>query len=113
MSATSKDTIYIDIDEEITGIIDKVRASDGKIVALVLPKRASVLQSIVNMKLLKRSADEAKKHLVLITSEAGLLPLARGRAAALVCPAAAARLLRHRAPPALACAGGGGGPAAG
>ena len=76
MSTTSKDTIYIDIDEEITGIIDKVRASDGKIVALVLPKRASVLQSIVNMKLLKRSADEAKKHLVLITSEAGLLPLA-------------------------------------
>jgi hypothetical protein len=76
MAATSKDTIYIDIDEEITGIIDKVRASDGKVVALVLPKRASVLQSIVNMKLLKRSADETKKNLVLITSEAGLLPLA-------------------------------------
>lgn len=76
MTAPNKDTIYIDIDEEITGIIDKVRSSSGKIVALVLPKRASVLQSIVNMKLLKRSADEAKKHLVLITSEAGLLPLA-------------------------------------
>lgn len=76
MTAANKDTIYIDIDEEITGIIDKVRSSPGKIVALVLPKRASVLQSIVNMKLLKRSADEAKKHLVLITSESGLLPLA-------------------------------------
>ncbi|MDL2341761.1 MAG: hypothetical protein QFB87_01635 [Patescibacteria group bacterium] len=76
MTTANKDTIYIDIDEEITGIIDKVRSSDAKIVALVLPKRASVLQSIVNMKLLKRSADEAKKHLVLITSEAGLLPLA-------------------------------------
>ncbi|HET7320295.1 MAG TPA: hypothetical protein VFI84_01765, partial [Candidatus Saccharimonadales bacterium] len=33
-------------------------------------------QSIVNMKLLKRAADDAKKRLVLITSEAGLLPLA-------------------------------------
>ena len=76
MTTPNKDTIYIDIDEEITGIIDKVRSSSGRIVALVLPKRASVLQSIVNMKLLKRSADEAKKHLVLITSEAGLLPLA-------------------------------------
>lgn len=71
-----KDVIYIDIDDEITVIIDKVRGSGEKIVALVLPKRATVLQSIVNMKLLKRSADEAKKHLVLITSEAGLLPLA-------------------------------------
>ncbi len=71
-----KDTIYIDIDDEITGIIDKMHASDGKVVALVLPKRASVLQSIVNMRLLKRAADEAKKHVVLITAEVGLLPLA-------------------------------------
>jgi hypothetical protein len=76
MADTTKDTIYIDIDDEITGIIDKVRSSNAKILALVLPKRASVFQSIVNMKLLKRSADEAKKHLVLITAEAGLLPLA-------------------------------------
>ncbi len=38
MTSSSKDTIYIDIDEEITGIIDKVRSSEGKIVALVLPK---------------------------------------------------------------------------
>ncbi len=75
-TSSGKDTIYIDIDDEITTIIDKVRGSHEKIVALVLPKRATVLQSIVNMKLLKRTADEAKKHLVLITSEAGLLPLA-------------------------------------
>lgn len=72
----SKDVIYIDADEEITGVIDKVRSAKRQIVALVLPKRATVLQSIVNMKLLKRTADEAKKHVVLITSEEGLLPLA-------------------------------------
>ena len=72
----NKDTIYIDIDDEITAIIDKVQNSGNKIVALVLPKRATVLQSIVNMKLLKRSAETAKKQVVLITSEAGLLPLA-------------------------------------
>ena len=76
MAAADKDTIYIDIDDEITGIIDKLRTSDSKLVALVLPKRASVFQSIVNMKLLKRAADDSKKNLVLITSEAGLLPLA-------------------------------------
>src|ERR1700712_4403491 len=76
MAANDKDTIYIDIDDEITGIIDKLQASNGKVVALVLPKRAAVFQSIVNMKLLKRSADNEKKNLVLITSEAGLLPLA-------------------------------------
>lgn len=76
MAEPKKDTIYVDIDDEITGIIDKVRGSSGKVTALVLPKRAGVFQSIVNMKLLKRAADEADKNLVLITGEAGLLPLA-------------------------------------
>lgn len=76
MADTSKDTIYIDIDDEITAIIEKVRASKQKIVALVLPKRATTLQSIVNMKLLKRTGEETGKRIVLITSEAGLIPLA-------------------------------------
>ncbi len=74
--ADNKETIYVDVDDEITVIIDKVKAANARVLALVLPKRASVLQSIVNMKLLKRSADNEKKNLVLITSEAGLLPLA-------------------------------------
>ena len=71
-----KETIYVDVDDEITAVIDKVAAAKGKIVALVLPKRCPVLQSVVNMKLLKRTADNADKNLVLVTSEAGLMPLA-------------------------------------
>lgn len=71
-----KDTIYIDVDEEITGIVSKIQSSPKDIVALVLPKRASVLQSIVNMKLIKRTADQNDKKVVLITSESRLLPLA-------------------------------------
>jgi len=73
---TGKETIYVDVDDEITAIIDKVQDAKGKVIALVLPKRAPVLQSIVNMKLLKRSAETADKNLVLITTEAGLMPLA-------------------------------------
>ncbi len=76
MTKDPKDTIYIDVDDEITTIIDKLQSSPKKIVALVLPKRAAVFQSIVNMKLLKRTADNTKKHVVLITSEAAILPLA-------------------------------------
>ncbi|HET9850483.1 MAG TPA: hypothetical protein VFP35_02555 [Candidatus Saccharimonadales bacterium] len=75
-SPPGKDTIYVDVDDEITSIIDKVEGAKAKIVALVLPKRASALQSIVNMRLLKRSADNADKNVVLITSEAAILPLA-------------------------------------
>ena len=73
---TDKDVLYVDVDDDITTIIDKVRSSGGKVVALVLPKRATVFQSVVNMKLLKRSAEGAKKHLVLVTTEPTLLPLA-------------------------------------
>ncbi|MGH7142308.1 MAG: hypothetical protein ACREF5_02455 [Candidatus Saccharimonadales bacterium] len=71
-----KDVLYIDVDDDITTIIDKVRSSEGRVVALVLPKRATVLQSIVNMKLLKRSAESAKKHAVLVTTEPSIMPLA-------------------------------------
>jgi hypothetical protein len=74
--SSGKDTIYIDVDDEITAIIEKVQESSSKILALVLPKRAAVFQSIVNMKLLKRTADQAKKNIVLITSETSLIPLA-------------------------------------
>lgn len=73
---TGKETIYVDVDDEITAIIDKVQAAKGKVIALVLPKRAPVLQSIVNMKLLKRTAENADKNLVLVTTENGLMPLA-------------------------------------
>jgi hypothetical protein len=76
MADTPKDTIYIDVDDEITTVIDKVLSSKSKIVALVLPKRAAVFQSIVNMKLLKLKTDNAGKNLVLITTESSLLPLA-------------------------------------
>lgn len=76
MAGNDKDTIYIDVDDEITGIIDKMQASSKQAVSLVLPKRATVFQSIVNMKLLKRAANSADKKLVLVTTEAGLLPLA-------------------------------------
>ena len=71
-----KQVIYVDVDDEITTVIDKMNTSDSKVVALVLPKRATVFQSIVNMKLLKRRAENSKKHIVLITSESGLMPLA-------------------------------------
>ena len=74
--ANNKETIYIDIDDEITTIIDKIKTSASKIVALVLPKRATVLQSVVNMRLLKRAAEDAKKNIVLITSDSGVTPLA-------------------------------------
>ena len=59
----SKAVIYIDTEDDITAIIDRVKESKSDIVALVPPKRIGVLQSIVNLKLLKRAAASSKKRL--------------------------------------------------
>ncbi len=72
----TKETIYIEADDEITSVIDKVTSSKKKIVAVVLPKRATVFQSVVNMKLLKKASADAKKNLVLISSETAIKSIA-------------------------------------
>jgi hypothetical protein len=71
-----KDIIYIDVEDDITSIIGKVKHAKQKIVALVPPKRTGVLQSSVNLKLLARAAEGADKRLVLITHNAALAGLA-------------------------------------
>ena len=49
-----KDIIYIDVEDDITAIIGKIKESKEKIIALVPPKRIGVLQSAVNLRLLAR-----------------------------------------------------------
>ncbi len=72
----NKDVIYIDVEDDITAIIGKVKGAKEKIVALVPPKRIGVLQSAVNLRLLARAAKQADKRLVLITNNAALGALA-------------------------------------
>ena len=72
----NKDVIYIDVEDDITAIIGKVKASKQKIIALVPPKRIGVLQSAVNLRLLDRAASQAEKRLVIITGNQALAGLA-------------------------------------
>jgi hypothetical protein len=72
----AKETVYIDVDEDITAIIGKITNAKESVVAIVLPKRATVFQSTVNMKLAKKAAKEVKKNIVLITSEPALTAVA-------------------------------------
>ena len=71
-----KDVIYIDVEDDITTIVGKIKDSKEKIVAIVPPARYGVFQSAVNMRLLKRTADAAKKHLVIISNSSALAALA-------------------------------------
>lgn len=72
----NKDVIYIDVDDDVTAIIGKIKKAKEKIVALVPPKRAGALQSAVNLRLLERMAKTDKKQLVLITNNQALVALA-------------------------------------
>lgn len=72
----NKDVIYIDVEDDITAIIGKVKDAKSKIVALVPPKRVGVLQSSVNMQLLVRAASQSEKRLVVITNNPALIALA-------------------------------------
>jgi hypothetical protein len=72
----NKDVIYIDVDDDVTAIIGKIKTAKEKVVALVPPKRSGALQSAVNLRLLDRMAHSSKKKLVLITSNPALVALA-------------------------------------
>ncbi len=73
-----KDTIYIDVEDDITAVIDKLKNSNEKIVAMVPPKGNAVLQSTVNLKLLNRAAKSGDKQPVIVTNNSALMALAGG-----------------------------------
>ncbi len=65
--------IYLDADDDIVGIISKIESAGDSGIALVPPNRSTVLQSVVNLKLLRKAAKEADKKLVIITKDPNVL----------------------------------------
>lgn len=72
----NKDVIYIEPEDDITDILANIKDAKNKIIALVPPKKAGVLQSAVNFKLIAKTATQHEKTVVLITSDNSLLALA-------------------------------------
>lgn len=60
---------YLETSEEITSVIDRLRASSARMVSFVIPRGATIAQSIVNLKLLKRSAQELDKEISLVSND--------------------------------------------
>ena len=61
--------LYLEVDEDITSAIDKLSKTAEGSVQIVVPKRSTMLQSIINLKLLKKAADQSGKELVLVTND--------------------------------------------
>lgn len=62
-------TFYIDIDEEITSVVEKIKNAQYKEVIIVVPKGALLIQSIINLMVLKKEADDLNLQLMIVTQD--------------------------------------------
>ncbi|MGL5830930.1 MAG: hypothetical protein ACRCZE_02155 [Candidatus Altimarinota bacterium] len=72
-----KKVIYIEIDDEITSVFDKINKLRFKKIYLVIPQRAILFQSAINLKILKRKAEDIEKEIFVITNDPNGFKLAQ------------------------------------
>lgn len=69
--------VYLELEEEITSVIDKLQRTPQSEIFLVVPKKANLVQSIVNLKLLKKHAGMLGKEVTIVTADPVGLNLAQ------------------------------------
>ena len=72
----TRDIIYIASNDDVAAIVEAIKTSNRPLVCLVSPKRADVLTSTVNLKLIATVAREANKNIALITTNTTTTKLA-------------------------------------
>ena len=70
------DVIYLDNEDEITGVIARLRTADAGGAALVMPPGSRLGTSRINFKLLAREADQRRLNLVVVSDEPSVRALA-------------------------------------
>lgn len=63
------ETIYVDLDDEVTTIFARIRVTRAKNIFLVVPTRAQILQSLVSLKILRFKSEHAGKVLTIVTKD--------------------------------------------
>lgn len=61
--------LYLEPDEEITSVIDKIKNAHSSKLGLVVPRDATLLQSVVNLKLLSKEATSLGKEIAIVTTD--------------------------------------------
>lgn len=72
-----KKILYLEIDDEVTSVFDRMKQLKMNDVYLVVPKQAILLQSLVNLKILKSHAERAGKNIALVTNDSNGIHLAQ------------------------------------
>jgi hypothetical protein len=60
------ENIYIEPNEEIVSLIDRLISAEEKEINLIIPANAQIWQSSINLRLLKREADNLNKKITLV-----------------------------------------------
>lgn len=71
----NKDVYYIEPEDDITDIITRLKTANKKIIALVPPKKVNVLRSVINLKLIAKTARNLDKAVVIITVDPALMKM--------------------------------------
>lgn len=61
--------IYLEVDEEVTSVIEKIKKSAKANIVLSLPRNAVLGQSVVNLKLVHKEAQSNSKEVAIVTSD--------------------------------------------
>ena len=69
MKNKNSETIHVGTNEEIVSIVNKLEQCEGDEITLVVPSEALLLQSVVNLKILKKKAGEFRKAVSIITDD--------------------------------------------
>ena len=69
MNKSSRQIVYVEIDEEVTSVFERIKGIRKKEIFLVVPRKAVLFQSIVNLRILKNKLSERKKKLFIVTTD--------------------------------------------
>ena len=61
--------VYIEIDEELNLIFDRIKKQKEKNIFLVIPSKSLIFQSILNLKILKTKVESLGKNLTIVTKD--------------------------------------------
>lgn len=71
MDDFNQNKIHIRVDEEIPSIVDKIKKCAEKEITLIIPRNAFILNNVINLKILKKEAEELDKKILVITADDG------------------------------------------
>ncbi len=76
-TVNAKKIIYIEIDEELTKVYDRIKSLKVDEIYIVVPARSVLFQSVVNLKILKRKTEDIGKNISIVTNDRIGIHLAR------------------------------------